>query len=345
MAGDDHIHRGVQPLQNRHDVAVDARTLLPQHLGIGVAPFVDGDHDHIRALGAQLGHQGIGRGGLVFKTQAFHARRAHHGGRGLERHADEAHRHGGIALRETFDARSGQQRLAIFTHGVGGQKAELGPFKGLADLAGLAHREFLATALLQAQQLLPAPVKFVVAYCREVDLHVVHGFDGGLVQEQGRHQGRCTHHVPSGDHGMVRMPGLELRDGAGQVGGATGGHTLHPLLAADGYRNVGRLQVAVKIVEGDQPDIHKVGMSLRTRGMGAAQQRGQSEGCRQCGDRFASVFHDHSKLRSLRALCPTFQAHRQDNTLAAIAAQYTDAKPAASPKAPPANAPTTPGRP
>ena len=45
----------------------------------------------------------------------------------LRRHADEAHRHGGIALRETFDTRGGQQRLAIFTHGVGGQKAELAP--------------------------------------------------------------------------------------------------------------------------------------------------------------------------------------------------------------------------
>ena len=77
--------------------------LMPEHscpstFGIGVAPSWMATTITSAPWARNWGTRALAVAASSSK-QAFHARRAHHGGRGLERHADEAHRHGGIALR------------------------------------------------------------------------------------------------------------------------------------------------------------------------------------------------------------------------------------------------------
>ena len=251
VARDHHIHGRVQALQDGHDVARQACAAGLLHARRGAAPFVDGHHDHIGPLGLELRDQCVGRGRLVFKPQPRHARRADHGGRGLQREADKAHGDSDAAFGKPLEPRGGQQGAPVLAHRVGRQQAKLGALKRLADAAGLARGEFFAAAVLQPQQLAPAPVKLVVADRIEVYLDAVDRLDGGFVQEQRRHQRRGAHHVTRRHHGMVRRLGLEGGHGAGKVGHAPSRRQhqargpLHPV------RHVGRLQVAVQVVEAD----------------------------------------------------------------------------------------------
>ena len=111
----------------------------------------------------------------------------------------------------------------------------------------------------------------MVAHGVEVDLHAVDGLDGGLVQKQGRHQRRSPHHVTGRHHRVVRIAGLERRNGAGQIGRATGRHGNSAVRPRHAHRQAGRLQMAVQVVETDQRDVDV----LRRRCHGGTTRQGR----------------------------------------------------------------------
>ena len=190
VARNHHVDAGIEALQNRHDVAAQAGAAGFQNACGGAAAFVQRQHDDVGTVGAQLLGLGVGGIGLVGKAQAGHTRRCHHARRAGQRHADKANGDAHAALGKALSAGGRQQRFSILALHVGRQKAKARAGKRLADLAGYARGELLAAAMLQAQQLAPAPVKFVVADGVEVDGDVVHYLDRRLVQKQRRHHRR-----------------------------------------------------------------------------------------------------------------------------------------------------------
>ena len=144
-----YVDRRVQPLKDGHDVAAEPRATGLGDAGRGASALVDHHHDDIGALGAQLRHQRVGSGGLVLEPQPDYAGGRHHGGGGLKRETDEPQGNRGAPIVKPLEPRGRQQRLTILAHGVGGQKTEAGALKRTGYLAGRAHSELLATAMLQ----------------------------------------------------------------------------------------------------------------------------------------------------------------------------------------------------
>ena len=146
-------------------------------------------HDDIRALGPQLRDQRVGGQRLARERQALDPAGTHHMRCVPERHADKAHTYAQTILLEELHARRRKQRLAVVAKRIGRQISKVGPFERLAELAGLFGREFLATAVLHAQQLGIALVVFMIAGGGKVHLHQIQRFDGRLIEKQRRHNG------------------------------------------------------------------------------------------------------------------------------------------------------------
>jgi hypothetical protein len=239
------------------------------------AALVDQHQDRLDALGAQLRHQRVHRLGLVLELQAGHAGRRHDARRGLEREADEAHRHAAVAL----DGIGRQQRLAGGgVDGAGGQVLETRAGEGRGALAAVMR---VATAALQAQQLGRALVELVVAHGGQVQPHQAQRFDGGLVMEQGREQRAGAHQVARGHHDHVRRLRLERLHRAGQVLGTARGQRnarARNARVADAEAAGRWLQVPVEIVEGQdlQRDHRRVGRRRAAGGHGDERRRSTS---------------------------------------------------------------------
>ena len=214
-------------------------------------------HDHIGPLRTQRGNQRVGCLSLIRKGQPRDAAGSHHVGRGLERHADEAHANARTVLLEEFQTRALEQTAAIAAQRVRGQKGELRALEGLADLAGFLAGEFLAAAVLQAQELLRALVVFMVSGGGKIHAHEVERLHRRLVQKQRRDHGRRAHHVARCHDCGVRVCGAPLCNGTGQVHRTARGHRkLLAGLVAGADRKARRLQIAVEIVETQQRNFH-----------------------------------------------------------------------------------------
>src|SRR5471030_1514730 len=156
---------------------------------------------------------------------------------------------------------------------VGGQVAELSAAESGLQLAGLFRSRRRAAALLLAQQLLPAAVKFVVADRADTQAEAVHRAYRRLVGPHRRYRRTAADQIAGADQQQLRVflaPRLQRR---AQRLDAAGDDDVFPLVAV-GVSEVARLQIAVEVVDGDEVDVGDAGLMRRRAG---AQ-------CQRCGD-------------------------------------------------------------
>ena len=65
MAGDDHVHGRVEPVEDRQKLALDRAAALVVIAELGIDALVDDDDDRVGALGLQLRDQRVHRLRLV----------------------------------------------------------------------------------------------------------------------------------------------------------------------------------------------------------------------------------------------------------------------------------------
>ena len=217
------------------------------------------DHDGFDALCAQLRNQGIHCGGFVAKFQTGYARGRDDGGRSPQRHADECDFH----AVEFLDAVSRQQGAAGGgRHHVGRQPLELGAFvwhggahRCTFTTVGVLHTaHHAAAAVLQAQQLGRAPIKFVVSHRVELKADAIQGFDGGFVIEQRRDQWCGTNKVTRAHHHVVGILLFQLGDVCGQKVRAAHGWAVSSGHAKVVAESASGFELTVVVVETKYPD-------------------------------------------------------------------------------------------
>jgi hypothetical protein len=136
-------------------------------------------------------------------------------------------------------------------HHVGGQEAETGAVKARPELAAALR---MAAAMLQAPQLLDAVVELVVADCVERQAHPIHGFHGGLVLEQRRHERAGVDQVSCGYEHVMADPCAQPLQVRSQKCGAPRRPSID-----QGRWPRRRLEVAVEVV--DRQDAHRHGIA------------------------------------------------------------------------------------
>ena len=199
----------------------------------------------------------VGRVGLVLEREPRHARGRDDRGRGLEHLTDEPDLEllAAVGLEPLGPERREQGLAGGIDHHVGRQVLEVGTG---VDVGGPAVRErvrrgraalgWVASAVLDAQQLVAALVELVVAHRREVDVHQVAGDGDGLFEEQPVGQGTGAD-VVARENGRLQVPvrGLAVLHRLGQVGGAAGELSVDVVPRG--------LEIAVEVVEGEEVDV------------------------------------------------------------------------------------------
>ena len=209
---------------------------------------------------------------LVGKTHAGDTGRVDQAGRALERQADEADRH----ATDHAHGRAGQQQLVVGAlEDVCGQIGVVGA--GIRRRREVAAVDRVTPAVLHAQQFRGSLVELVVADAGHIQPENVEGLDAGFVMEHPGQERGTTDRVARGDRQRIHVAhlGAQLGELRGEIlhaarGGGRG---------VAGERAVGRLEMAVVVVEGEQLHRDRPGrLSTRRGGAGGA---GQARGDRR----------------------------------------------------------------
>ena len=271
----DQPDRGIEPVEDRQDVAREAGALAGVEGRVDIGALVDQQDDRVGAFGAQAGRQRVGGLGLVGEAVT---RRP--GGRDedaglLERHADEAQ----PDPAELAHRGAGKQRLALRVEHVGREVSEPCAFERV-ELAGLAQRVLAAAAVLHPPQLGGAAVELVVADRGETEPEAVQRDDRRFVEKVSRHERAGPDQIARGDGDRVVLAIAQLRQRGAEASRAA--ELLLALLAGGepGRRAGGVLDVAVEIVEPENLDRLDRCLSRRFRNRRAGGQPGEDEACR-----------------------------------------------------------------
>ena len=230
MAGNDQVDPRIDAFQY-----VDQR---PGHAGaafvviadLGVESLVDRDDNRVHILRFEFGDRTIDRLGLVAEGQAGDPARRYQRRRFLERQPDHPDRNFALAFAEGADAVGGKQRRAVGHDHIGGEEREIGACI-LLDRARFAHGVLLAAAFVDALELAPTAVEFVIAHRVEIEPEPVHRADRRLVEEDRGHQRTAADQIARRDHQRMFVLGARLGHRTGEIGGPGGEHAaLGPVL-------------------------------------------------------------------------------------------------------------------